>query len=48
MCYVHDNENICGELSAKEWLDLGKEAAGCGMVYLLLTGGEPFLREDFF
>lgn len=48
MCYVHDNQNVKGELSAKEWLALGKEAADSGMVYLLLTGGEPFLRKDFF
>lgn len=48
MCYVHDNQNVHGELGAKEWLALGKEAADSGMVFLLLTGGEPFLREDFF
>ena len=48
MCYVHDNQDTYGELSAKDWIELGKEAASCGMVFLLLTGGEPFLREDFF
>lgn len=47
MCYVHDNQNTQGELSAQEWIELGREAVGRGMVFLLLTGGEPFLREDF-
>ena len=26
---------------------MGKEARDSGMLYLLLTGGEPFLRKDF-
>lgn len=46
MCYVHDN-NAEGELSAEEWIKLGKEAADAGMVFLLLTGGEPLCRSDF-
>ena len=33
--------------TAKEWLALAEEAKKQGMVYLLLTGGEPFLRPDF-
>lgn len=35
------------EMSAEEWISLGKTCAENGMVFLLLTGGEPFLREDF-
>lgn len=46
MCYVHDNANK-NELSAEEWIALGKEAVNNGMMFLLLTGGEPFLRKDF-
>ncbi len=46
MCYVHDN-NADGELTAEEWIALGKEAAAAGMVFLLLTGGEPLCRRDF-
>lgn len=47
MCYVHNNKNH-RELSAKEWLELGEQAARNGMIFLLLTGGEPFVREDFW
>lgn len=46
MCYVHDGEQAC-ELSAAEWIALGREAVDRGMLFLLLTGGEPFLRPDF-
>lgn len=46
MCYVHSN-SAEGEMSAAEWIALGKEAAESGMVFLLLTGGEPLLRPDF-
>lgn len=46
MCYVHDD--VCrGELSAEEWIELGRQAVEQGMVFLLLTGGEPLLRKDF-
>ena len=46
MCYVHDN--ACREeLSADEWIELGRRAVERGMVFLLLTGGEPLLRKDF-
>lgn len=47
MCYVHQQQPQGQELTVAQWLALGKEAADCGMVFLLLTGGEPFLRSDF-
>ncbi|MBQ7114205.1 MAG: radical SAM protein [Clostridia bacterium] len=51
MCYIarrkDDAAALKGELSREEWLRLGREAASAGMVYLLLTGGEPLLRPDF-
>lgn len=51
MCYVckpaNDEEAIQRERTAKEWISLAKEARDAGMLYLLLTGGEVFLREDF-
>ena len=47
MCYVHRDGESSGELSAEEWLELGKRGAARGMLFLLLTGGEPLLREDF-
>ena len=46
MCYVHENSSE-GMLTAEEWVAIGKRAVEKGMVFLLLTGGEPFLRPDF-
>ncbi len=49
MCYVHLNQDIADrELSARQWIDLARQARDRGMVFVLLTGGEPFLRKDFF
>lgn len=51
MCYVcqaiNDKEAIAKEKTAEEWIRLAKEAYEAGMLYLLLTGGEVFLRKDF-
>ena len=51
MCYVRmtkmEQEAIAPLRSADEWLKLGQEAKDGGLLYLLLTGGEPFLRPDF-
>ena len=51
MCYVHmtpqEQNQVGRELPTEEWLRLGREAVDKGMIYLLLTGGEPFLRPDF-
>ena len=46
MCYVHNSDGS-DELSAEQWIEIGRQAAEKGMVFLLLTGGEPFLRKDF-
>ncbi|HSQ79258.1 MAG TPA: radical SAM protein [Candidatus Bathyarchaeia archaeon] len=52
MCYVRrpagDRAARRAELTASAWLDLAREAVDHGMVFLLLTGGEIFLRPDFF
>jgi radical SAM protein with 4Fe4S-binding SPASM domain len=52
MCYVHlnqqDMEAAGRELTAAEWIELAREAKDRGMMFLLLTGGEPFVRKDFF
>ena len=51
MCYVHHAKTPTirqRELNAGQWLDLARDARDEGMVFALLTGGEPFLREDFF
>lgn len=51
MCYIHREENDgeikTDEFSSEEWLNIAKEAQQCGMLFLLLTGGEPFIRPDF-
>lgn len=51
MCYVRltkqQQEAIAPLRTAREWIELGRRAKEHGMLYLLLTGGEPFLRPDF-
>jgi radical SAM protein with 4Fe4S-binding SPASM domain len=56
MCYIRPvigDERMYGadrreELSAGQWVAIGRDAVESGMVFLLLTGGEPLLRPDFF
>ena len=52
MCYVHlSNEQVAargGELTARQWLDIAQAAKEKGMIFALLTGGEPLVRKDFF
>ena len=51
MCYVRLTPEqmapIGRERTASEWLDLAKEVVDAGMLFLLITGGEPTLRPDF-
>ena len=51
MCYVRmsksEQEAVAPLRTAREWIELGRAARDRGMLYLLLTGGEPFLRPDF-
>ena len=49
MCYVRqDEEKTKGQvLRANEWLRIGESAKEAGILYLLLTGGEPLLHPDF-
>lgn len=52
MCYVHsekhDQDMLNRELTAGQWIDLARQACDRGMIFALLTGGEPFIRRDFF
>lgn len=52
MCYVHmTDEQVKAtgkELSAQQWIEIAREARDRGMVFVLLTGGEPLARKDFF
>ncbi len=51
MCYVcqisNDKTIMSRERSLREWIQVGEEARDAGMFYLLLTGGEVFIRPDF-
>lgn len=51
MCYVRLDKNQMEKqgrmLSAQEWINLGKSAIEAGTLFLLLTGGEIFSRDDF-
>ncbi len=51
MCYIHRSEangsTASREKSAEWWLRLAERAQKAGMLLLLLTGGEPTLRQDF-
>ncbi len=52
MCYIHKkaNDDLVKktELSTEQWVETARVAQKSGMFLLLLTGGEPFLRSDFF
>lgn len=51
MCYVRlslDEVERKGKIcSGKRWLTLAEEMKNNGVLFLLLTGGEPFLHPDF-
>ncbi len=52
MCYIcsqqGDRSIAERELSAEQWISLGKEARENGLLFLTLTGGEIFIRNDFW
>lgn len=52
MCYVRLTPEqmapIGRERTTAEWLDMAVQARDAGMVFLLVTGGEPTLRQDFY
>ena len=52
MCYIHlSNEEVekrGKELTAQQWISLAEQARDRGMLFALLTGGEPLVRQDFF
>lgn len=51
MCYIRltpeEMKKIGREQTAAEWIRLAQEAIDAGMLFLLITGGEPTLRTDF-
>lgn len=52
MCYVrhagHDRSARTRELPAEAWVNMARQATDNGMVFMLITGGEVFVRKDFF
>lgn len=53
MCYVRKTikevqEHSRNILTLEQWRRIAREAREAGMLYLLLTGGEPFLWTDFW
>lgn len=52
MCYIHlSNEEVekrGTELTAQQWISLAEQARNRGLLFALLTGGEPLVRKDFF
>ena len=51
MCYIkiskEKQESIARLRTKEEWIELAQKAKEKGLLYLLLTGGEPFLVKDF-
>ena len=51
MCYIRmtpeEMKSVGTELTADEWLRIGKEAVDKGMMHVLLTGGEAVLHPEF-
>ena len=53
MCYVRQTQKEIDAsprpiLKLEQWLEIAEQARKEGMLYLLLTGGEPFLWPDFW
>ena len=53
MCYVRKSQKEVQEsprkiLALDDWLAIARQARDAGMLYLLLTGGEPLLWPDFW
>lgn len=52
MCYIRrdagDRDVARQEVSGAAWIRMAEEARAEGLLFLLLTGGEPMLRTDFW
>ena len=47
-CYMDAPDAALGELSHEEAMDLVDQIADCGGLKIDITGGEPFVRKDFW
>ena len=49
MCYICNPVKPVGaELIGEQWLDIMRQARDAGLIYAMLTGGEPLLHRDFW
>jgi MoaA/NifB/PqqE/SkfB family radical SAM enzyme len=52
MCYVCGMEDhsslLKKELTTEQWIEMGRQAMNSGVLFLTLTGGEIFMRRDFW
>ena len=47
-CYLNAPDAMMGEISHDEAIRVIDQMADCGVCHLLLSGGEPFVRQDFW
>lgn len=47
-CFMDAPEGALGELSTENALELIDQMAACGVLRVDITGGEPFVRKDFW
>lgn len=50
MCYVHSqdcNRRADEELTLEQWTSIADQASEAGVMFVLITGGEPLVRPDF-
>ncbi|MBN2207062.1 MAG: radical SAM protein, partial [Candidatus Aminicenantes bacterium] len=46
-CYAREDDPAGRELGAPRWKSILDELKEAGCLYLLFTGGDPLVREDF-
>ena len=47
-CYINAPDADMGEMSHEEAISMIDQMADCGVYHLLLSGGEPLVRDDFW
>lgn len=47
MCYIHDLNLRSPYLKKEKWIEFAKQAKELGVLFILLTGGEPLVHPEF-
>ena len=47
-CYINAPDAAMGEMTHEEAISVIDQIADCGIYHLLISGGEPFVRQDFW